>query len=127
MAHHTTFLTLMNATPHSVTIHVTDTDNYDWDNQARPDHNLNGVTLNPRGSISRQEDLNAHARSAWGTMRLDFSNGQSCQFRFNQYDAHNGISPSPQTVVCQGASALSVVQRAESAKSTNSYTFHLDY
>ncbi|MHB1562383.1 MAG: hypothetical protein ACYC61_33500 [Isosphaeraceae bacterium] len=53
-----TYLTIRNQSPYSIRLGVSAVDNHDWDGNSRPDHNLQGVVLQPGTSVTRREEVN---------------------------------------------------------------------
>jgi 1-phosphatidylinositol phosphodiesterase len=74
-----TYLAMANIT-------VSETDNYDWEDQ-RPDHNFQNVSIGPLGGRDQYEDLNTWASSAPFRMTIRFANGDEITFRADQWDA----------------------------------------
>ena len=90
MASIRTDLRLTNNTPLNMKrIWVTETDNYDWDGESRPDHNFQNVSLASYASREEREELNYWAGSAWYRLHVEFQNGDYISFRNNQYDARH--------------------------------------
>ncbi len=57
-----TNICITNPSTKDVTINITDIDNYDWDdNDNRPDHNFNNITIKPDEKICKLENVNSGA------------------------------------------------------------------
>jgi len=128
MASHETQLAFYNQSAQGVTITVSQIDSYDWDGQSRPDVNFQNIYLAPGNSYSQREEVNAYANSAWVCMSLSLSDGTALSYRFDQYDAYNGISPTPRVIPVDGNGGTkhTVVQRVDKSAATNSFTLYSD-
>lgn len=86
---HCTYLRIVNNTSSAMRITVDETDNFDWDRDgnSRPDINFQNVSIGAYQSKKEREELNALARSSWYRMHITLSNGNSINFRNDQYDA----------------------------------------
>lgn len=124
MASKESYLEIKNSTKQNFSISVSEVDNYDWDGNSRPDHNFQGVTIQPETSNKQREELNKYAKSAWFRMTLNFAGGQTATFRNDQYDAINGISPNPRSYTLEGKdkSLFSMQQQVSSSGPTSTFT-----
>jgi len=80
-----TGLKIENRTAVSVSLHVDQIDDFDWDGVSRPDLNIDGKTIPPHDSILEREEIYYFAVSgSWYRLTFAFSNGRSFRQRFNQ-------------------------------------------
>lgn len=84
MASFKTGLLILNKTPFQMHLKVSEIDNYDWDGISRPDRNINGRSVEAKGSIEEREEINAYASSCWYRLHFSFQNGASFSQRFDQ-------------------------------------------
>ena len=71
-----------------VNTHVYGVDNYDWDGNSRPDHNLQGLRISQGGgTVQRRLEVNYHARNCPFNITFSYSDGTVDEFRINQKHA----------------------------------------
>jgi len=93
-----TGLRIENHTAATVSLHVDQIDNFDWDGESRPDRNINGKSIAPRGSILEREEINYFAFSgSWYRLTFAFSDGRSFRQRFDQRRALDSYYQDRQT------------------------------
>ncbi len=107
-----TNICIYNPLEKAVKIDVTDIDNYDWDdNDNRPDHNFNNVTIQPNQQICKLEEVNGWAGSPKFTFII---NGH--HVRLNRSDSWwNSINTDGRNVLfedknCDGVEKKNIAQ-----------------
>lgn len=67
---------------------VSDIDDHDWDGDSRPDHNIDGKSINQGKEVNEREEINTMAlKGNMVTIEFLLSNGDSFAHRFNQGNA----------------------------------------
>ena len=120
-----TYLAVQNLTPNNAAVSISETDDFDWDGNSRPDAegNFNHVNIASNDTRNEREEVNSNAKSAWFRMTLVFTNDDVISFRNDQRDAVNGISPEPRPYTLEGANASSYSLRQVVDTSSNTNTF----
>jgi hypothetical protein len=65
-----TYLRIANWSHVRIRLGISDVDSYDYDGVDRPDHNLQGVVLQPGESVERREEINTRAKYPAFTLTL---------------------------------------------------------
>ncbi len=117
---HCTYLRIVNNTSSAMRITVDETDNFDWDRDgnSRPDINFQNVSIGAYQSKKEREELNALARSSWYRMHITLSNGNSINFRNDQYDARR---PNEREYRLEGADASKYSAQQLSGNDLNTF------
>lgn len=89
--HEVTHLRFENFVGQAYTLHIYNTDDYDWcSNTDRPNKNFNGVTIKPAEAITKDERINRYASECPFTVDFTFADGLTCKgVRFCQKNATN--------------------------------------
>ncbi|MHB1562382.1 MAG: hypothetical protein ACYC61_33495 [Isosphaeraceae bacterium] len=66
-----TYLAVVNKTKIPVRLEISGVKNYEWDGNSRPDHNLQGVVLQPGHFTAQREEVNLYANTPSFDITID--------------------------------------------------------
>ena len=106
----------------SVTIRAEVASSENWDSQDRPDVNFDNVVIVSGEERSQHEELNESCNSAWFTLHVVTSDGQSFSFKNEHWDAlSNDTIQRDQYEISRGVGAGTILVSQTAGQGVNTF------